>query len=229
MPSRPIALAFGCALVWAAASGQSDRAQSTTAAPSAARAASASSGSSEVRFGGEVVDGGSFEREIGHDLVFQLIPLGGDSAGGWVIEIEPKAHPADDEMEFSWIVTPPYHFYNDRYVAGAYGYSTKEAVAITLRQFNFVLSVNDRRIAEDVVNSVLYPSASSEQEKQRIASEAAALRLGHGVFRILRSRVTLGKAGKPDAIAWLKFDVALNFSPGLTLQSVLAPEPTSRR
>ena len=229
MPSRPIAVAFGCALAWAAAFAQSGRPQSNAVAASAARAASASSGSSEVRFAGEVVDGSSFERAIGHDLVFQLIPLGGNSAGGWVIEIVPKAQPADDDVEFSGIVTPPYHFYNDRYVAGAYGYSTKEAVAITPRNFNFVLSVDDRRIAEDVVNSVLYPSASSEQEKQRIAGEAADLRLGHGVFRILRARVTLGKAGKPDAIAWLKFEVALNFAPGLTLQTVLAPEPPSRR
>jgi hypothetical protein len=229
MPSRPIAVAFGCALAWAAAFGQSGRVQSNAAAPSAARAASASSGSSEVRFAGEVVDGGSFEREIGHDLVFRLIPLSGDMPGGWAIEIVPKAQPADDDVEFSGIVTPPYHFYNDRYVAGAYGYSTKEAVAITPRQFNFVLSVGDRRIAEDVVNSVLYPSVSSDQERQRISSEASDLRLGHGVFRILRARVTQGKAGKPDAIAWLKFDVALNFSPGLTLQSVLAPEPPSRR
>ena len=229
MPSRPIAVAIGCALAWAAAFGQSGRAQYHGASQSAARTASASSGSSEVRFAGEVVDGSSFEREIGHDLVFQLIPLGGDVAGGWVIEIVPKAQPADEDVEFSGIVTPPYHFYNDRYVAGAYGYSTKEAVAMTPRRFNFVLSVDDRRIAEDVVNSVLYPSVSSEQEKQRISSEASDLRLGHGMFRILRARVALGKAGKPDAIAWLKFDVALNFSPGLTLQSVLAPAPASHR
>lgn len=229
MPSRPIVVAFGCALVWVAAFGQSDRAQSNAAVPSAAGVSSASPGSSEVRFAGEVVDGASFEREIGHDLVFQLIPLGGDTPGGWVIEIVPKGRPSDDEIEFSGVVTPPYHFYNDRYVAGAYGYSTKEAVAITLRQFNFVLSVGDRRIAEDVVNSMLYPSVSSAEEKERISSEAADLRLGHGVLRILRSRVTLGKAGKPDAIAWLKFDVALKFDPGLTLQSVLAPAPPAAR
>jgi hypothetical protein len=229
MPLRPIAVAFGCALAWAAAFGPSGGVRYHAAPQSAARAASASSGSSEVRFAGEVVDGSTFEREIGHDLVFRLIPLSGDAAGGWVIEIVPKAQPADDAVEFSGIVTPPYHLYNDRYVAGAYGYSTKEAVAITPRQFNFVLSLDDRRRAEDVVNSVLYPGVASDQEKQRISSEASDLRLGHGVFRILHARVALGKAGKPDAIAWLKFEVALNFSPGLTLQSVLAPEPPSRR
>jgi len=229
MSSRHIAAAFACALAWAAAFGQSASAPYHREPQPAARAASASSDSNQVRFSGEVIGGNPFERDIGHDLLFRLVPLGGDEAGGWVIEIVPKEQPADDAVEFSGIATPPYHFYNDRYLAGAYGYSVKEAVAMTQRQFNFVLSVGDRRMAEDVVNAALYPSAASDQEKQRIASEAERVRLGHGVLRILRSRVTLGKEGQPDAIAWLKFEVALNFSSALTLQAVLAPKPPSSR
>ncbi len=190
---------------------------------------SSSAETSQVRFTGEVYDGTVFDREVGHDLVFRLTPLAGDAAGGWVIEIVPKVQPADEPAEFLAIATPPYHFYNERYLAGAYGYSTKEAVAISPRRFNFVLTIADDHIAEDVVNSAIYPSTASDQEKQRIASEAAGVNLGHGELRILKSRVRFGKDGSSDAIAYLKFEVALDFSPGLTLQQVLAPKPPARR
>jgi hypothetical protein len=209
--------ALGCA-VWVLPRAQ---AQSTVSASSSAE-------TSQVRFTGEVYEGTVFDREVGHDLVFRLTPLTGDAAGGWVIEIVPKLQPPDEPAEFLAIATPPYHFYNERYLAGAYGYSTKEAVAINPRRFNFVLTIADDHIAEDVVNSAIYPSTTSDQEKQRIASEAAGVNLGHGELRILKSRVRFGKDGSSDAIAYLKFEVALDFSPGLTLQQVLAPKPPAR-
>ena len=198
-------------------------------AQSAPSARSVPTDPSEVHFAGEVTDGKLFEREVGRGLVFRLIPLGGDSAGGWVIEVAPRAQPADEAVEFSEVATPPFHFYNDRYLAGAYGYSTKEAAALTLRRFNFVLSVNDYRLAEEVVNSVLYPSTVSEDEKQRLASQAADIRLGRGELHILHAHVVLGKGGKPDAISLLKFEVTLNFSADLTLDAVLAPKPARAR
>jgi hypothetical protein len=226
MSSGPIASASACWLAFAATLGcavwvpPQAEAQSNVPVSSSAEA-------SQVRFTGEVYDGTVFDREVGHDLVFRLTPLEGDAAGGWVIEIAPKVQPPDELAEFSAIATPPYHFYNERYLAGAYGYSTKEAVAITPRRFNFVLTVTDGHIAESVVNSMLYPSAASEQEKQQIAAQAAGVNLGRGELRILKSRVRFGKDGSSDAIAYLKFEVALDFSPGLTLQQVLAPKPPS--
>jgi len=180
---------------------------------------------SEVRFSGEVSAGKEFIHDVGHGLVFGLEPLTGDGGGGWVIEIVPKVQAPDDPVEFSEIATPPYHFYNDRYLAAAYGYSAKEAVQMTVRKFNFVLSVADEDKANDVVNASLYPSAISDDEKLGIARESAGLQLGHGEFRITHSHVTLGKGGIPDSIDVLKFDVVLDFSPGLTLAQVLAPKP----
>jgi hypothetical protein len=226
MSSARIAYVSACSLVWAAVLGcavwVSSRAQAQSTVP-----ASSSAETPQLRFTGEVYEGTVFDREVGHDLVFRLSPLTGDAAGGWVIEIVPKVQSADGPAEFLAIATPPYHFYNERYLAGAYGYSTKEAVAINPRRFNFALTIADDHIAEDVVNSAIYPSTASEQEKQRIASEAAGVNLGHGELRILKSRVRFGKDGSSDAIAYLKFEVTLNFSPGLTLQQVLAPKPPS--
>lgn len=220
MPHRSIAISFACALFLAALGNPpSAPAQDASAAQRAAAEAS------EVRFSGEVFAGKRFVYDIGHGLVFGLQPLTGDGGGGWVIEIVPKVQSQDDPVEFSEIATPPYHFYNDRYLAAAYGYSAKEAVQMTTRKFNFVLSVADQQKANDVVNAALYPVTTSDEEKDRIARESASLQLSHGEFHITHSHITLGKRDTPDSIDVLKFEVVLNFSPGLTLAQVLAPKP----
>ncbi len=183
----------------------------------------------ELRFTGEVTRGMAFTHDVGHNLTFRLTPATADEGGGWVIEILPPAEPTDDPVEFAAIATPPYHAYNDRYVAAAFGYSAKEAMQAPIRKFNFVQSVLDEQRANEVVNAGLYPSTVSEADKARIAAEAADLHLGTGQLRILHSRITTGKGGTPDTIAWVKFEVVLNFSPGLTLQQVLAPHPPPTR
>ena len=224
MTCRWIAFLAACALLPAAlGNSRSTQAQGESAAQRAEAEAS------EVRFSGEVFAGKRFVYDIGHGLVFGLQPLTGDGGGGWVIEIVPKVQPPGDPVEFSEIATPPYHFYNDRYLAAAYGYSAKEAAQMTTRKFNFVLSVADEDKANDVVNAMLYPSAISEDEKARIARESTSVQLGHGEFHITHSHVTLGKGNTPDSIDVLKFEVVVNFSSGLTLAQVLAPKPPASR
>jgi hypothetical protein len=196
----------------------------------------------ELRFSGEVTRSQPFTRDVGHHLVFRLTPATSDEGGGWVIEILPPvepardpgdaaadAKPAGDAVEFAAIATPPYHAYNDRYIAAAFGYSAKEALQAPLRRFNFVQSLEDEQRASEVVNAALYPSTVGEVERARVAAEAAALMLGTGQLRIVHSRITPGKDGSPDVIASLKFEVVLNFSPGLTLQAVLAPHAPDQK
>jgi hypothetical protein len=181
---------------------------------------------SELRFSGEATHGQPFTRDIGHKLFFRLTPATSDEGGGWVIEILPPVEPAGgDPIEFAAIATPPYHAYNDRYIAAAFGYSAKEALQSPLRKFNFVRSIDDEQRASEVVNAALYPSTVGETEHARVAAESTELELGTGQLRILHSRITSGKDGAPDVIAWIKFEVELNFSSGLTLQQVLAPHP----
>jgi hypothetical protein len=179
----------------------------------------------ELHFDGEVARGQPFTRDVGHNLTFRLTPATSDEGGGWVIEILPPIEPAGDPVEFAAIATPPYHAYNDRYIAAAFGYSAREALQSPLRKFNFVQSVEDEQRANEVVNAALYPSTIGEADKPRIAAEAAALMLGTGQLRIVKSRITSGKDGAPDIIASMKFEVVLNFTPGLSLQQVLAPHP----
>ena len=183
----------------------------------------------ELRFTGEVVRGQIYEHDVGHDLVFRLTPATSDEGGGWVIGMWPTAEPADEVIEFVEVATPPYHGYNERYLAATAGYSAREAVQITTRKFYFVESVHDQHIASEVVNAQLYPSSVSDAERGRIDLESASLNLGSGEFRILHSHVNPGKAGEPETIASVKFEVVLKFSSGITLQAVLAPKPISRR
>jgi hypothetical protein len=196
--------------------------------PAAAPTVPASDATAEVHFTGEVLHGQIYEHDIGHDMVFRLTPAVSDEGGGWVIGILPANEPVDDPIEFAEIATPPYHSYNERFLAAAAGYSAREAVAVTTRKFYFVQSVADEHLANEVVNTALYPSAASEAEKSRVALESGGIQLGSGELRIVHSRVTTGK-GVPDTIAWVKFDVVVNFSPGITLQDVLAPKPPSKR
>jgi hypothetical protein len=226
MASRSIGLVLACTVIL----GTGLRPSAAVALkqdqpPPAATAPKAQPDVPELRFTGEVTRGQSFARDIGHNLTFRMTPATADEGGGWVIEILPPVEPPDDPIEFAAIATPPYHAYNDRYLAAAFGYSAKEAVQAPVRKFNFVQSVLDEQRANEVVNAGLYPSTVSEADKARIAAESAALNLGTGELRILHSRITTGKNGTPDTIAWVKFEVVLNFSPGLTLQQVLAPHP----
>ncbi len=185
---------------------------------------------SHIRFDGEILHGQIYEHDIGHGLVFRLTPAASDEGGGWVIQILPAVEPADATIEFAEIATPPYHAYNDRYLAAAFGYSAREAVQVTVRKFYFVQSVEDQQRAADVVNATLYPSTASEAEKVRAAGEADGVNLGRGELRIIHSKITPGKAGVPDTIAYVKFEVVLDFSPGFTMRQVLAPraEPARR-
>ncbi|HXA77004.1 MAG TPA: hypothetical protein VNV41_07700 [Candidatus Acidoferrales bacterium] len=229
MAHRAIYLGLSCTFALAISLGPSvagsPQEPSATATSAPASAPSSPSDSEELRFTGEVMHEQPFTRDVGHNLTFRLTPATADEGGGWVIEMLPPVEPSDDPIEFSAIATPPYHSYNDRYLAAAFGYSAKEAVEFTTRKFNFVQSVTDEHRADEVVNAALYPSTVGDSEKARIAAEAAALKLGTGQLHIVHSRVTQGKAGSPDTIAWVKFEVVLSFSSGLTLQQVLAPHP----
>lgn len=185
---------------------------------------------SQIRFEGEILRGQIYEHDVGHGLLFRLTPATSDEGGGWVIQILPSAEPADETAEFAEIATPPYHAYNDRYLAAAFGYSAREALQITVRKFCFVRSVEDQQRAADVLNTTLYPGTASEAQKVRAAEEAVSVNLGRGELRIIHSKVTPGKAGVPDTIAFVKFEVALDFSPGYTMGQLLTPrtEPPRR-
>jgi hypothetical protein len=175
-----------------------------------------------LKFTGEVERGKKFARDIGHGLIFQLAPDVDGPDTGWTTEIVPKSRGSSGVDEFSAIAIPPYHFFNLRYLDTSYGTTAKESVGISPRTFNFVQSAEDARAALGIVNSEIYPNHASRQELDRLARRAAKIQLGTGELSILDSRTTPGKnEGDTGTIDWLKFELEIRFSTGLTLAEVL--------
>jgi hypothetical protein len=172
---------------------------------------------------GEVQHGKPFEQNIGHGLLFELVPPSNAPDAGWVIEIVPADQPASGNIEFSQIATPPYHTYNSRIIVPAYGRSAGDVVNLKERTFYFVDSVNDEHRAEEVVNAAYYPTDISDQERVHVVSEEGELHVSRGELHILKAHTshaqTLGGAGQID---WIRFEIDIEFSPGITMANVLA-------
>jgi hypothetical protein len=159
-----------------------------------------------VRIAGEVSRGARFERELGRGLVFRLEP--GRDAAGWTIEVRPVGS-VDPEVELSWVATPPYRFWNPRYVDASYGYSAREAVAMDARDFSFVLDEPSYRSAAAAVRKLLWPHGLSRDELDRADASLERIATCRGRLRILDSRLGPAPAGGPLEIEWLKFEVEL--------------------
>jgi hypothetical protein len=218
---RPIIAGLICALILSVVP--------ATAHHGVSQSPPSSSGKLDVILSGEISSGDSFVRDIGNGLIFRLVPSPAGFGNGWDIEIAPKEIPAGGYSEYSAIVTPPYHFYNMRYVNASYGVTARQAVAISPRVFQFAETPEDMQAASVVVNSIIY-SVDWPSRKDSLAAAASKVPLGAGEFRILRSRTTLGKNNEDlGSIDWLKFEVRLRFHSGLTLQQVLFPGDTPPR
>src|SRR6185437_12696430 len=63
----------------------------------------------DVILSGTLSTGKSFERDIGHGLIFRLVPSPASYGKGWDIEIRPKGDPAGGFDEYASVATPPYH------------------------------------------------------------------------------------------------------------------------
>ena len=216
MTYRAIIFVLGCSFILNGAPAVGKRG-APQARPSRAK------GKPDVLFSGEVASGASFEREIGNGLLFRLVPSPVGFGKGWDIEIVPKIVPSGGYSEYSAIVTPPYHFYNLRYLNASYDVTAKQAVAISRRTFQFAQTPEDMQAASVVVNSVIY-SVDWPSKKDSLTAAASKVLLGEGELKILQSRITPGKNNEDlGSIDWLKFEVRLSFHSGLTLQQVLFP------
>ena len=172
---------------------------------------------------GEIVEGKTFAQSIGHGLVFELVPPSNAPDAGWVIEIAAAEQPEGDAIELSQIATPPYHAYNDRIIVPAYGRSAADVVNLKDRTFFFVDSADDEHHAEEVVNAAYYPTDISDEQRVRAVAEAKQIHVSKGVLHLLKTHTsrsqTLGGPGKIDRI---RFEVDIEFSPGLTMADILA-------
>lgn len=161
-----------------------------------------------LKFGGEAKEHEKFEKPLGGGLVFGLAPNGDGWPTGWEIRVAAGATLDEKADDFVWVVTPPYHSSNARYLDTQFGIASKEAVAWTPRDFSFVLSASDYKAAAAAVDKMLY--ANTDEHEQEGLDELGHITVGTGTLAILDSRVTEGK-GDDDfgAIEWIKFEVEL--------------------
>ena len=192
-----------------------------------------------IAFSGEVSAGKNFDLLFG-PLRFRLNSE--QALAGWWIEVVP-AESSSEDAEYVWVVTPPYHFGNSRYLDTSYGTRAEDSVKETPRDFNFVLDQQQFHRAADLVNLGVSSRAASEekseaefeQESQNALAVLESMPIGNGRLQILDSRVdrSAGQDGL-GAIEWLKFHVELHVpcnltvpdSPGLSIdRSQCSSEP----
>jgi len=169
-----------------------------------------------ISFEGELAAGQSFEQEFGGDLLLRLNPK--SAVGGWTIEIVPKSVPEGEFREYVWVVTPPYHFWNVRYLDTSYGISPQESVQNSPREFHFVLDEKQYAKAAQLVDLVassrpLSDTRPKEEYEREVRDASDALMrfpVSNGRLWILDSKIKASTGPKdPGSIAWLKFRVEL--------------------
>jgi hypothetical protein len=155
-----------------------------------------------TRFTGEVSRGQDLVRDFGGSLLFRLRASKDPQTPGWTIEVRPKNEP-NLEIEYSWIPTPPYRFFNPRYLEVSYGYSARQIVDMNPREFSFVLDRNGYERGSAAIRKLLWPAGIAQSELDAADKIMTELRTCKGRLRILDSRISAG------VIEWLKFEAEL--------------------
>jgi hypothetical protein len=169
-----------------------------------------------VSFSGEVSANHTVQHEFGA-LRFRLNPQA--ASFGWNIEVAHRKETDPTRSEYVWVVTPPYHFGNIRYLDTSYGTKAEDAVKVSPRDFNFVLDQEQFNRGANLVNLAIssHPvdDHKSEAEHEKEGTDAIAalesMSIGKGRLEIIDSRVdrTGGDHGL-GSIEWLKFKVEVH-------------------
>ena len=155
---------------------------------------------------GHVEQGELYEHELDGGLIFRLVPNSAGNPPGWVITVAPKDHSRDD---YVWVATPPYRFWNPRYVDISYGVSAKESISTSPRDFSFVTNESDYKSANDAVDTVLWPYNYTKKEVNEAMTKLDTMHKKRGTFTITDASLKHGADGN-DQIEGLSFKVELD-------------------
>lgn len=123
----------------------------------------AENGCPTATFRGDVRAGHPFQKDFAEGLVFRLVSEGDAVTPGWTIQIHEKSD-TERKRDFLMIATPPYRFWNPRYLNVSYGYSAQESVAIRIREFSFVPNRKEFDRFANAVGKVLWSYGHPQQE-----------------------------------------------------------------
>lgn len=150
-----------------------------------------------------------FERSFGDDLVFRLAASRNSPPNpqAWTIEVRPRAFP---DHEYSYYASPPFRFWNPRYIGTSYGYTPARAVEHDVREFRFLTTEEDYSLARRAIEVVLWPGNYSAEELETASRTLAEMPRGRGTLRILDSRLAPPTEREPlGSIERLEFEVTL--------------------
>lgn len=191
-----------------------------------------------VRFQSEVSRGHDFREPIGHGLVLIFASTG----DGWEIRVAPQTVTDRECEDFSWVVNLPVRSYNALHLNPSYGVTAKEAVGMSPRDFNFVLtcagykreSTYMRLLTGSLPIGAVPPSEKyiAEAEKKLGTSPQ-----GHGKLWIEQYRISAAPEsveGKNyGQIDWIRFRVEIRFPENAGARSVpndfVEPDTRPRR
>jgi hypothetical protein len=152
--------------------------------------------------------GDLYTATLTEELVLSLVPeLHRQNPPGWTIRV----HPADSpDSDYSMVVTPPYRFWNPRYLDTGYGVSAREALERTPRDFAFVASSADYDAARGALDVLLWSGAYTQEEIASANRTMDALKTYPAELSIEDGDVTPPDAIHPSGtIDWIRFRVEL--------------------
>jgi hypothetical protein len=159
-------------------------------------------------FSGRVIAGQDHEASLTPDLVFRLVAEAHPSnPAGWTIRITPPSAPDSD---YSMVATPPYRFFNPRYVNTSYGVTAEAALALTPRRFQFVASPENYEAAVEAVDILLWPGALAPERVDLARETLSQIPTYPGTLSIEDGAAVAADSLHPlGLIEWMAFRVNL--------------------
>ena len=176
-----------------------------------------------LSFSGYVEKGERYEYPLDSGLVFRLSPNSSGSPPGWVITVAKADLSRDD---YVWVVTPPYRFWNPRYVDVSYGTNAREAAEITPREFYFVTDEADYKAASEAVDIILWPDNYKKQEIQAAHDKLNSVPKRKGIFTITSADLDSGTDGIQE-IRSMEFKVEIDASMRTTAMAVVVTQDSA--
>lgn len=161
------------------------------------------------RFEGDVRRGQRFEKNIAPGMVFRLEPYAGNDSG-WSIRLVPSSEPSPATIDCIGAVSEPMHGSSEVELEAPDGTSAEPELKRP-REFIFVPTPSDCKVAWDLMNLVNYGSKLSDKERAEADRKLAQIPTSHGRFAVVDSR--FGEPTSTNAhgpIEWLKFQVDLS-------------------
>ncbi len=166
-----------------------------------------------VKFSAEVKKGRSFERQIGTNLFFRLMP----QELGWTISVGSDTY---RQNNFCGVVTPPYRGVNQIYIDGWHFRNADNSgpnepgpknvnAPQEVREFNFVLDEAGYGKAFEALQILLWQYSHSKQQINAAGEVHSKLAKGKGRLTIRNLQLNRLELGKRAGIDRMTFDVEL--------------------